>query len=75
MFRDIKDVRVCSCVFGGMLQGKEGRLGQSCEQVHDGVGVDWSVCVVGVGGGGRGSLLPAQLELDSQLLIRDVCPT
>lgn len=22
------------CEFEGMLQGKEGRLGQSCEQVH-----------------------------------------
>lgn len=46
VFRDIKDVRVCSCVFGGMLQGKEGRLGQSCEQVHDGVGVQGGAPVV-----------------------------
>lgn len=55
-------------------RGKEGRLGQSCEQVHDGVGVQGgapvvqyeigsgSVCMVRFSSGGRGSLLP-QLEL------------
>lgn len=67
-----------------MLQGKEGKLGQSCEQVHDGVGVQGgapvvqyeigsgSVCVVGFCGGGRGSLLP-QLELDTQVLQTNAC--
>lgn len=36
----------CSCVFGGMLQGKEGRLGQGWEQVHGGVGVQGGAPVV-----------------------------
>lgn len=26
-------------MFGGMLQGKQGRPEQGCEQVHDGIGV------------------------------------
>lgn len=26
-------------MFGGMLPGKQGRLEQSCEQLHDGIGV------------------------------------
>lgn len=60
-------------------RGKEGRPGQSCEQVHDGVGVQGgapvvqceigggSVCMVRFSSGGRGSLLP-QLELETQVL-------
>lgn len=67
------------CVWRNVAGGNEGRLGQSCEQVHDGVGVQkgapvvqyeigsGSACVVGFYHGGRGSLLP-QLELETQVL-------
>lgn len=66
-------------------RGNEGRLEHSCEQVHDGVGVQkgapvvqyeigsGSACAVGFCHGSRGSLL-LQLELETRLLPTNAFP-